>query len=100
MSTNSATAAITGLTASSETAASVTSMNRFINSRTSSCGAPENVNIGTAPRRSKYTSPCTCGKKSTATRLRTPSSSHNRKVSSKSANCSDGTANNTSSITC
>ena len=48
-----ATTAITGETSNNDTPANTTSMNRFNNSRTSSCGAPANVSIGAAPSRSK-----------------------------------------------
>ena len=72
----------------------------FTSSRISSCGVAENVSNAEGPSRSRNTWLFTCGKKSTASRVQTPSSSHSRNVSSSSASCSLGPANRISSITC
>ena len=76
-----------GSSSTSAAAASNTSVTRLSSSRISSCGAAENVSSGRLPSLSRYTSLFTCGKKSTITRVRTPSSSHSRNTSSMPASC-------------
>src|SRR5579863_928402 len=82
---SSAIRAMKGSSSTSAAAASTISVARLINNRISSCGVAEKVSRAELPRRSRYTSLLICGKKSTATRVWTPSSSHNRNTSSSSA---------------
>src|ERR1039458_10217374 len=75
-------AAIQGASTTSPAAAIATSVMRFNSSLISSYGAAENVRSGVSRNRSSDTVLLTCGKKSTATRVRTPSSSRSEEHTS------------------